>query len=374
MSTDTTDATCDIALAATIISLRHTLARAMGDATTACDQCARRQATAPPLAASSGNTDSGPTFWNTDLGLITAVGIPLVLILGIAIGWASWSAHSRQQVARHISDIQQEAAQLLTAGDASGASQKYASVLKYMDSNDVTDDDTRNEVLEEKAHADAKVAQIAAADAAKQIAQHVSEMRQEAARLLTAGDPIGASQEYAQLVNYMDNNGFTNNDTRSEVLQEKANADAKSAPILAANAEEQRLKDEAAAQRAAADAAKQQEEEQAAEAVRQREQAAAEEAAEQQREQAAIQARSHDAYTMSQEFVKDQLKSPATAQFQPFDSPKVSVTYSDGWYTVYAVVDAQNGFGALIRSSYICKLKPIGGDQWQADSTDILDN
>ena len=36
MSTDTTDATYDIALAATIISLRHTLARAMVDATTAC--------------------------------------------------------------------------------------------------------------------------------------------------------------------------------------------------------------------------------------------------------------------------------------------------------------------------------------------------
>jgi len=36
MSTDTSDATYDIALAATIISLRHTLARAMVDATTAC--------------------------------------------------------------------------------------------------------------------------------------------------------------------------------------------------------------------------------------------------------------------------------------------------------------------------------------------------
>jgi hypothetical protein len=37
MSTDTTDAIYKTALAATIILLRHTLARAMVDATTACE-------------------------------------------------------------------------------------------------------------------------------------------------------------------------------------------------------------------------------------------------------------------------------------------------------------------------------------------------
>jgi hypothetical protein len=36
MSTDTTDDICKNCLAATIITLRHTLARAMVDATTAC--------------------------------------------------------------------------------------------------------------------------------------------------------------------------------------------------------------------------------------------------------------------------------------------------------------------------------------------------
>jgi hypothetical protein len=36
MSTDTTDATYKNALTATVISLRHTLARGMVDATTAC--------------------------------------------------------------------------------------------------------------------------------------------------------------------------------------------------------------------------------------------------------------------------------------------------------------------------------------------------
>jgi hypothetical protein len=102
--------------------------------------------------------------------------------------------------------------------------------------------------------------------------------------------------------------------------------------------------------------------------------AAAQEAERQQKERVAIDAKMPDAYSMSQAFVRDILKSPASAQFQPYESPKVSVTYKDGWYTVMAVVDAQNGFGALLRSTYLCKLQPVGGDRWKAETTFLLDN
>jgi hypothetical protein len=104
-------------------------------------------------------------------------------------------------------------------------------------------------------------------------------------------------------------------------------------------------------------------------------QAAAEQKAEQkQKDKDAIEAKYPDAYQMSQEFVKDILKTPGSAQFQPFNSPKVKVSYADGWYTVAGVVDAQNSFGVALRSRYICKLKPVGANHWQADNTYLVDN
>jgi hypothetical protein len=87
-----------------------------------------------------------------------------------------------------------------------------------------------------------------------------------------------------------------------------------------------------------------------------------------------VEARKRDAYKMSQEFVKDQLKSPSTAQFLAYEDSHVIVTYDGEWYLVSAMVDSENGFGATVRTSYICKLKFVGADRtgnenWQAEST-----
>ncbi|WP_288649637.1 hypothetical protein [Pseudomonas sp. UBA5568] len=59
------------------------------------------------------------------------------------------------------------------------------------------------------------------------------------------------------------------------------------------------------------------------------------------------------AFVMSQNFVKQRLKSPATAQFPYVNDQGVDVV-PDGecGFQVSAYVDSQNGFGALIRSSY----------------------
>lgn len=88
--------------------------------------------------------------------------------------------------------------------------------------------------------------------------------------------------------------------------------------------------------------------------------------------QAAVQTEKEkkDAYAMSQEFVKDQLKAPATAQFQAYGSNDVVVVAKDGWYIVKGVVDSQNSFGAMLRSTYYCKLKPVQGKPgiWNCDS------
>lgn len=105
------------------------------------------------------------------------------------------------------------------------------------------------------------------------------------------------------------------------------------------------------------------------EADRQARQEAARRAEAERKRQAAIEARKSDAYTMSQEFVKNILKSPSSARFQSYSSQHVVVVYTDGWYIVKAVVDSQNGFGAMLRATYYCKLRPISGDRWEADGT-----
>lgn len=102
--------------------------------------------------------------------------------------------------------------------------------------------------------------------------------------------------------------------------------------------------------------------------------AAREEAARKLQEREQIEAKYPEAYQQSQEFVKAILKSPASAQFQPYPSSKVHITYVDGWYVVVAVVDANNTYGVSLRSKYVCKLRPGPNNQWQADSTNLLDN
>jgi len=59
-------------------------------------------------------------------------------------------------------------------------------------------------------------------------------------------------------------------------------------------------------------------------------------------------------------FVKAYLKSPATADFPWADY--TATPLGDGTYSVRSYVDAQNSFGATIRSNYTCVVKYLGGD------------
>ncbi len=58
------------------------------------------------------------------------------------------------------------------------------------------------------------------------------------------------------------------------------------------------------------------------------------------------------AFVMSQNFVKRQLRAPATADFPSWPSEYRVQAIGDCKYQVESYVDAQNGFGALIRSNY----------------------
>jgi GTP1/Obg family GTP-binding protein len=80
------------------------------------------------------------------------------------------------------------------------------------------------------------------------------------------------------------------------------------------------------------------------------------------------------AFLMSQDFVKKQLKAPATADFPRFTNEDVHVNYlGDCTHDVVAYVDAQNSFGAKIRSNYHVKLRnEKGTDTWTAIEVQVV--
>lgn len=68
------------------------------------------------------------------------------------------------------------------------------------------------------------------------------------------------------------------------------------------------------------------------------------------------QIRAVDACSMAQTFVKKQLKAPATARFAPCRQPDTVVTKTGQLWHVRSYVDAQNGFGAMLRNEYNASL------------------
>lgn len=71
------------------------------------------------------------------------------------------------------------------------------------------------------------------------------------------------------------------------------------------------------------------------------------------------------AYVMAQEIVKKQLKAPSTAKFQKmWDGVKVLYYTDIDAYGLTFWVDAQNSFGAMIRTTYDVTIKNTEGDKW----------
>lgn len=80
------------------------------------------------------------------------------------------------------------------------------------------------------------------------------------------------------------------------------------------------------------------------------------------------------AFVMSQEFVRRSLKAPSTAAFPYITDDQVAVSTQPGCaFRVIAWVDAQNGFGAQIRSRYVVDLKLLDDEAgtWQATAVSI---
>lgn len=81
------------------------------------------------------------------------------------------------------------------------------------------------------------------------------------------------------------------------------------------------------------------------------------------------------AWTMAtNHFVKEELASPSTARFPYWDSEGV-VVYDNGddTYNILGYVDSQNGFGAMIRTKFSCKVQYNGGHSWTCLSLDFVE-
>lgn len=74
------------------------------------------------------------------------------------------------------------------------------------------------------------------------------------------------------------------------------------------------------------------------------------------------------AEVMCEEFVKERLKSPASAEFS--DTRSISTGTPDE-YEVTGSVDSENGFGAMLRSSYECTIRDNGDDTWTLIAIDL---
>ncbi len=80
-----------------------------------------------------------------------------------------------------------------------------------------------------------------------------------------------------------------------------------------------------------------------------------------------------NAYLVCWQFVRDRLKAPATAKFPASNDPAVVARKLDnGAYRVTAYVDSQNGFGALVRTPFVCNVT-WQGDSWHLNDLNLVE-
>jgi len=86
-----------------------------------------------------------------------------------------------------------------------------------------------------------------------------------------------------------------------------------------------------------------------------------------------------EAWVMTQQFVKDQLKAPATADYGSVwggdyqDPDEVVTALGNDKFRISAWVDAENSFGANVRTYFVCELQYLGDDNWRCTKLDFVD-
>jgi hypothetical protein len=73
-----------------------------------------------------------------------------------------------------------------------------------------------------------------------------------------------------------------------------------------------------------------------------------------------------------EDYVKDYLKAPATAEFSGFADTQI-IAQGHNKYAVIGWVDSQNSFGAELRTKYVCKTTDEGNGQWSFEPLVVND-
>jgi len=74
----------------------------------------------------------------------------------------------------------------------------------------------------------------------------------------------------------------------------------------------------------------------------------------------------YDAYAAARELVRGLLKAPSTADFARYDAARIRID-DRGRFVVLVEVDAQNSFGAVIRSRFVCPMTVEPGPAWSGE-------
>lgn len=83
-----------------------------------------------------------------------------------------------------------------------------------------------------------------------------------------------------------------------------------------------------------------------------------------------------EVWNTAKEFVRQQLKSPSTANFDSthsdYQDPDDCVLQTGQYtYTVRGWVDGQNAFGGTVRNNFVCKLRYAGDDKWVCEGVEF---
>ena len=85
---------------------------------------------------------------------------------------------------------------------------------------------------------------------------------------------------------------------------------------------------------------------------------------------------SNMSYIMMKDFVKQRLKAPSTAIFPEVlerDRDNHVRSLGDHKYHISSYVDAQNSFGAMMRTRFEGEIQQISKDQWQLLSLQLIE-
>lgn len=78
------------------------------------------------------------------------------------------------------------------------------------------------------------------------------------------------------------------------------------------------------------------------------------------------------ALVMAQGFVKDNLKSPSSAEFG-WPSEYSIIQLEENRFSVSGWVDSQNSFGAMLRTNFVCDVEYAGNDEWRLRNLNFIE-